>query len=84
MHSSESRFVIGPSSILCALFSPEILQAEAVKGLILLLFFVLFLFVCVCVCVCGGGGPQDIWLSVRTIILISQLKTEVVITKFLF
>ena len=39
MHSTESRFVIGPSNILFsgvygALFSQEILQAGAVKGLI--------------------------------------------------
>ena len=39
-HSIESRFFIGPSNVLfagvcmSALFSPEFLQAEAVKGLI--------------------------------------------------
>ena len=47
MHSIESRFVTGPSNILCALFSLEILQAGAVKGLILCVFFV---------CGWGGGG----------------------------
>ena len=80
MHSIQSRFVIGPSSTLCALFSPEILQAGAVKGLILV---VVLSFLCVCGGG-GGGGPQDIWISVRAIILISQLKIEVVITIFLF
>ena len=42
MHSIESRLVIGPSNILfarriimCALFSPEILQPGAVAGLTL-------------------------------------------------
>ena len=37
MHSIVSRFGIGPKSVLyagvCALFSPEILQAVAVEGL---------------------------------------------------
>ena len=37
MHNIVSRFGIGPKSVLyagiCALFSPEILQAVAVKGL---------------------------------------------------
>ena len=48
MLSIQSRFVIGPSNILsagvcmCALFSPEILQAVAVKGLINTSFFPFF------------------------------------------
>ena len=41
-HSTESRFVVRPENIVCrcvqALFSPEILQAGAVKGLILSFF----------------------------------------------
>ena len=33
MRNTEIRFVIGPGKVLFSLFSPEMLQAEAVKGL---------------------------------------------------